>query len=38
LHKDGIKLGLWTVNEIKDIRKLCEMGVDDLTGDYPDRL
>ncbi len=38
LHKNGINLGLWTVNEIKDIRRFCEMGVDDLTGDYPDRL
>ncbi len=38
LHKDGIKLGLWTVNEVKDIIRFCEMGVDDLTGDYPDRL
>jgi len=38
LHKKEVKLGLWTLNEIKDIRKFCEMGVDDLTGDYPDRL
>ncbi|MGC8600183.1 MAG: glycerophosphodiester phosphodiesterase [Nitrososphaeria archaeon] len=38
LHKDGIKLGLWTINEVKDIIRFCEMGVDDLTGDYPDRL
>ncbi|MDP8024039.1 MAG: glycerophosphodiester phosphodiesterase [Nitrososphaeria archaeon] len=38
LHKKEVKLGLWTVNEIKDIRKFCEMEVDDLTGDYPDRL
>ena len=38
LHKNGINLGVWTINEIKDITRFCEMGVDDITGDYPDRL
>lgn len=34
----GVKLGVWTVNEVPQIERFCKMGIDDITGDYPDRL
>lgn len=34
----NIKLIPWTVNEISDMKRLIEMGVDGLITDYPDRL
>lgn len=37
-HARGQKVTCWTVNEIEDARRLIDMGVDGLTGDYPDRL
>ena len=30
-------LSVWTVNEIRDMEKLMEMGVMDIITDYPDK-
>ncbi|MFO0321868.1 MAG: glycerophosphodiester phosphodiesterase family protein [Bacteroidota bacterium] len=35
LHQQNIKIFPWTVNEINDMKKLIEMGVDGLITDYP---
>ncbi|MFD2572301.1 glycerophosphodiester phosphodiesterase family protein [Spirosoma soli] len=37
LHKQGIKVIPWTVNQRKDMERLKEWGVDGLITDYPDR-
>ena len=37
LHQRGIKVIPWTVNELKDMKKIKEMGCDGLITDYPDR-
>jgi glycerophosphoryl diester phosphodiesterase len=37
LQKQKIRVIPWTVNEIEDIRKIKQMGVDGLITDYPDR-
>ncbi len=34
-HKLSMSVNTWTVNEDKDIRKMLEKGVDQLTTDYP---
>jgi glycerophosphoryl diester phosphodiesterase len=38
LHKQGIRVVPWTVNEVSDMEMLIEMGVDGIITDYPDRL
>jgi glycerophosphoryl diester phosphodiesterase len=38
VHGLGMKLIPWTVNEIKDMIDLIDLGVDGLITDYPDRL
>lgn len=38
LHKKGIKVIPWTVNEDRDIRRVAEMGVDGIISDYPDKV
>lgn len=35
-HASGLKLGLWTVNTLEDMRRFAEAGVDSLTSDHPD--
>lgn len=35
-HKAGFKLGLWTVDELEDLRRFAADGVDSLTSDRPD--
>lgn len=35
---DGVKLIPWTVNEISDMQRLIDWGVDGLITDYPNRL
>jgi glycerophosphoryl diester phosphodiesterase len=35
-HAAGIRLGLWTVNTLRDMRRFAAMGVDSLTSDRPD--
>lgn len=37
VHKAGMELHTWTVNETKDIRRMQELGVDAIITDYPDR-
>ncbi len=37
-HKRNLKVHVWTINEIADMRRLLEMGVDGIMTDYPDRL
>jgi len=36
-HKRGIRVIPWTVNEVSDMQRMLEMGVDGLITDYPDR-
>lgn len=37
-HDKNIKIIPWTVNEVKDIQKMMELGVDGIISDYPDRV
>lgn len=34
----GLKVGAWTPNEIKDLARLADFGIDGICTDYPDRL
>ena len=36
IHRNGFKLGLWTVDDLADLRFLSGLGVDALTTDRPD--
>ncbi len=38
IHAAGIKVGVWTVNTPKDIRRMIAIGVDAIITDYPDRV
>jgi len=38
VHRFGMKIVPWTVNEKKDMEKFLSMGVDGIISDYPDRL
>ncbi len=33
-----MKVGAWTVNDEEEARRLVDMGVDDITSNYPDRI
>ena len=37
-HDKNIKIIPWTVNEVKDIQKMKNLGVDGIISDYPDRV
>ena len=37
-HAMGIKVVPWTVDEVEDIRKIADCGVDAIISNYPDRL
>lgn len=37
LHKQGMKVIPWTINEIDDLKKVIAMGVDGIITDYPNR-
>jgi hypothetical protein len=37
-HRAGIHVHIWTVNEIADMERLLDWGVDGLVTDRPDRL
>lgn len=37
-HDRNMEVHVWTVNEIADMRRLVDMGVDGIITDYPDRL
>ena len=34
----GLEVHVWTVNEVADIRRLLDLGVDGVMSDYPERL
>ncbi|GLV56948.1 glycerophosphoryl diester phosphodiesterase [Dictyobacter sp. S3.2.2.5] len=36
MHQNGFKLGLWTVDDLEDLRQLAADGVNSLTTDRPD--
>lgn len=38
LHEDGRDVIAWTANEAADIRRLVDLGVDGICGNYPDRI
>jgi len=38
IHRKGLILHIWTVNETKDMKQLIDYGVDGIITDYPDRL
>ncbi len=38
VHKRGMKLIPWTVNEVKHIQKMLKIGVDGIITDYPNRI
>jgi glycerophosphoryl diester phosphodiesterase len=37
-RKLGMKVTVWTVNELDDIARMVEIGVDGMASDYPDRV
>jgi len=37
-HCLGMEVHTWTVNEHKTIKRLCRLGIDGITSDYPDRV
>lgn len=38
LHRQGIKIHIWTVNDVPDMQRLLDWGVDGILSDFPDRL
>lgn len=38
IHEAGVKVGVWTVNKPKDIKRMINIGVDAIISDYPDRV
>jgi glycerophosphoryl diester phosphodiesterase len=37
-HALNLKVHVWTINEVLDMKRLINMGVDGIITDYPDRL
>ena len=37
-HSHKLKVHVWTVNQMEDMKRLLQMGVDGIITDYPDRL
>lgn len=37
-HRRNLKVHVWTINEIADMQRLIDAGVDGIMTDYPDRL
>ncbi len=37
-HKKGVRADVWTVNDVDDIERALDLGVDSIIGDYPDRI
>jgi glycerophosphoryl diester phosphodiesterase len=38
LHAIGVQVHAWTINEIADMKRLLDWGIDGIVTDYPDRL
>ena len=38
VHDANMKVGVWTVNRPKDIKRMINIGVDAIISDYPDRV
>ncbi|AWR96125.1 glycerophosphodiester phosphodiesterase [Acidianus sulfidivorans JP7] len=38
VHDSDLKIGVWTVNDEEEMKTYCEMGVDDVTSDFPNQL
>jgi glycerophosphoryl diester phosphodiesterase len=38
LHSDGLELIAWTTNEDHEVRRLAQLGVDAICGNFPDRI
>ncbi|MDD5683326.1 MAG: glycerophosphodiester phosphodiesterase family protein, partial [Mesotoga sp.] len=37
-HQSGLKIIPWTVNDLQEMERLIDLGVDGIITDYPDRL
>ncbi len=37
-HNEGFNVNVWTVNDLEDIARMIDFGVDGIISDYPDRL
>jgi len=37
-HTKGFQVNVWTINELVDIHRMIDLGVDGIISDYPDRL
>ena len=37
-HSSNLKVHVWTVNQVEDMKRLLELGVDGIITDYPDQL
>lgn len=37
-HSSGLEVHAWTINDVDDMRRLLDLGVNGLITDYPDRL
>lgn len=37
-HNHNLKVHVWTVNQVEDMKRLLDLGVDGIITDYPDRL
>jgi glycerophosphoryl diester phosphodiesterase len=37
-HSRNLKIHAWTINEVEDMRRMLDLGVDGIITDYPDRL
>lgn len=38
VHAAGLAIVAWTVNQLADLQRLAQLGVDGLCGNYPDRI
>lgn len=38
MHRRGVKVQVWTINSLDEMRELMALGVDGIITDYPDRL
>ncbi len=38
IHANGFKIFTYTINEVSDIKRMIELGVDAIITDYPERV